>query len=185
MTVNPSLQPMLDALDSRLKTGKLKLEIKSETELELVPQVPDSFPLTVTLHAEDDVEVGFAPWSEHLGSVGKATNLLTWLLTPYYRVVTTYSKGQAIESYTEAYRNGGWEFRVEVYFMDPEQDLPDPDEIRIRQQAVFLDSNYLTHYPQAQLDRAGYPVGTLLGETIYESRNGEWHPTNVPDLPQD
>lgn len=180
----PELQQIHDAMASRIQTGKLRADIESETRLVLVPQVPDSYPVTVTFHAADDLEVGLEPWHEHMTSVELAVNLATWLLTPYYRVVTTFAHGNPIETYTESYQDEGWEFMLEVYFMDPEQDLPEPDEIRIRQQAVFLDSNFLSYFPKAQLDAAGYPVGTLLGETIYQRRNGEWHPVNVPDMPE-
>ena len=180
----PELQLIHDALESRIRSGKVSVETPSEKELVLVPQVPDSFPISLNFNASDDIEVALEPWHEHMGSAELAANLATWLLTPYYRLVTTYAKGQPIETYTEAYRNEGWEFMLEVCFMNPEEELPEPDEIRIRQQAVFLDSNFLTYYPQAELDAAGYPVGTLLGETIYHKRNGDWHPINVPDLPQ-
>lgn len=180
----PELQQIRVALDSRIRSGKLVVEEESESRLILVPQVPDSFPVSISFNAVDDIEVGLEPWHEHMTSVQLAVNLATWLLTPYYRVVTTYSNGHPIETYTEAYQNDGWEFMLEVYFMNPEAGLPEPDEIRIRQQAVFLDSNFLTYFPEAQLDSAGYPIGTLLGETIYRRRNGEWHPTNVPDMPE-
>jgi hypothetical protein len=178
------LQLIRESLDSRIRTGKLSVENPSDQELVLVPQVEDSFAIQITFSAPDDIKVSLDPWHEHVSSVEQATNLAIWLLTPYYRVVAMYAGGRAVRTHLEIFRNEGWDDMLGIYFMNPEEGLPEPDEIRIRQQAVFLDSNFLTYYPQAELDAAGYPVGTLLGETIYQQRSGEWHPTNVPDLPQ-
>ncbi len=180
----PELQRILEAFQSRIATGNLSVETVSDKELLLTSQVPDTFPITITFENPGDIVVRLAPWHEHLTSTEQATNLAIWLLTPYYRIVAMYSGGQLISSHCEIYRNEGWEASETVYFANPEEGLPDPDEIRIRHQAVFLDSSFPRFYLSAELDGAGFPVGTLLGETIYHLKNGEWHPTNVPDMPE-
>lgn len=180
----PELQQIHDAFNSRARTGNLKLQITTPTELMLVPQVPDSFPISIQLVAEADIVVTLEPYHEHMSGVEQATSLAMWLLTPYYRVVAMYAAGKLIKTFLELYQDGGWNARPATFFVNPDEGLPEFDEIRIRHQAVFLDSSYLTYYPHAELDQAGCPLGTLLGETIYHQRNGEWHPVNVPDMPQ-
>ena len=179
----PDLQLVLDAFESRIQSGKLAVETPSAEQLLLIPQIPDSFPISISFAGPEDIVVAVEPWHEHMSSVQQATILAIWLLTPYYRVVTSYAAGMPIEAHAEVFQNEGWVSRVEVTLVNSGEELPEPDEIRIRHQAVFLDSNYLRYYPQAELDQAGCPVGTLLGETIYHLRNGEWHPTNVPEIP--
>ncbi|MEI7578152.1 MAG: hypothetical protein WCK51_14775 [Armatimonadota bacterium] len=180
----PELQLILDAFESRVRTGKLTVETPSAERLLLVPQVPDSFPISITFAGPEDIVVAVEPWHEHMSSVQLASSLAIWLLTPYYRIVVAYAAGQPIEAHAEVFQDHGWVSRREVTLVDSEAELPVPDEIRIRHQAVFLDSNYARYYPQAELDQAGCPAGTLLGETIYHLLNGEWHPTNVPEMPE-
>lgn len=180
----PDLQLLVDTLGSRIRTGKLAVETLAPNQIKLAPQVPDSFPIMLTHAGPEDIIVSVDPWCEHMNSVQQASSLAIWLLTPYYRLVTSFAAGMPVSAHAEVYQNEGWAPRKEVALQNSESEPLQPDEIRIRHQAVFLDSNYARYYPNAELDQAGCPMGTLLGETVYHLKNGEWHPTNVPEIPE-
>lgn len=178
----PELVPIVEKLRSRTETGRISLEFPAAETIHVIPSGEDTFPITVGFES-DRYEVGASRWHAHFDKVEQAFAVICWLLTPYYRIVRSQRGEKLIATWLEIYRDEGWDESNAVYFVDPttlDSPVDGADEIFIRQQAVFLDSAFATYYPSAPLDAAGYPIGTILGETKYENRNGEWHPVGVP-----
>jgi hypothetical protein len=179
------LVPLVDKLQSRLKSKLIALEFPSANELKVVPSGEDTFPLWAIF--EDDVyQVGAANWCAHFETAEQAGSVICWLLTPYYRIVRSIRDGEDLATWIELYTDQGWEGTEYNYFTEPTSEEQSPidgaDEIVILQQAVFLDSAFPSYYPAAHLDQAGYPVGTILGETKFLNQTGEWHPVGVPEI---
>ena len=176
------LVPLVEKLKSRVETKQIALEFPSANELKVVPAAEDTFPIWAIF--EDSMyHVGAAKWCTQFETGEQASTLISWLLTPYYRIISSCKNGEDLATWIEIYTDQGWEGTEFNFFGEPnkeESPVEGADEISILQQAVFLDSAFPTHYPAAHLDQAGYPVGTILGETKYENRNGEWHPVGVP-----
>ena len=178
----PELIPIVEKLKSRTETGRIALEFPTSNELKVVPSAEDTFPIWV-IFEDSAYHVGAAKWCTQFETAEQASTLISWLLTPYYRIIRSSKDGEDFATWIEIYTDQGWEGTEFNYFTAPgdeESPVDEADEISILQQAVFLDSAFPTHYPAAHLDQAGYPVGTILGETKYENRNGEWHPVGVP-----
>ena len=176
------LVPIVEKLQSRVDTGRILLEFPSGNHINIVPTAEDTFPIWAIF--EDSLyHVGAAKWSTQFDTADQASTLIRWLLTPYYRILRSVKDGVDLATWIEIYTDQGWEGTEFNYFTesgDGESPVEGADEISILQQAVFLDSAFTTHYPASHLDQAGYPVGTILGATKYESRYGEWHPVGIP-----
>ena len=178
----PELIHLCEKLNSRVETQRISLEFPSAFELRVVPVAEDTFPVWA-IFEDSQYHVGAAHWSALFDTVEQACSVICWLLTPYYRIVRSIKAGEDIATWIELYTDQGWEGTEYNYFKIPSEDqspVEGADEIVILQQAVFLDSAFATYYPAAHLDQAGYPVGTILGETRFENQNGEWHPVGVP-----
>ncbi len=179
----PELELLRDKLSSRITTGRIKLEEDRSDAFRVVPTIEDSFPLQVSFK-DGNYGVEAGPWHGHFEDFQSASAVVCWLLTPYYRIVTAKQDGNPIASWLEIYADAGWSSTEFVYFVDPsafESPAEVADVITILVQAVFLDSAFTTYYPAAHIDSAGYPLGTILGETSYEKRNDGWYPVGVPD----
>ena len=176
------LVPIVEKLKSRVDTKRISLEFPSATELTVVPSGDDTF--SVWTRFENGIyDAGAANWCAQFETAEQAGSVICWLLTPYYRIVRSVKAGEDIATWIELYTDQGWEGTEYNYFKmqgDEQSVVADADKVIILQQAVFLDSAFPTYYPAAHLDQAGYPVGTILGETTFENRNGEWHPVGVP-----
>jgi hypothetical protein len=173
---------LVEKLQSRADTKRISLEFPSASELRVVPGAEDTFVIDVGFE-HGKFLVGAAHWHAHFDDVEQASAAICWLLTPYYRILRSSKAGADIATWIEIYTNEGWEGLKYVTFdanQGNESPVQNADEIIILQQAVFLDSAFPTYYPAAHLDEAGYPVGTILGETKYQSVNGEWEPVGVP-----
>lgn len=178
----PELELLCDKLKSRVDSKRISLEFLSESSLKVVPAAQDTFPITVTFE-NGQFEVAAAKWRAEFDQLDQASAAICWLLTPYYRIVRSAKTGSDIATWIEIYTNEGWEGTKYVYFVDSstlESPVEDADEIIIVTQAVFLDSAFPSYYPAAHLDEAGYPVGTILGETTYSNHTGDWAPVGVP-----
>ena len=174
--------PLVEKLQSRADTKRISLEFPSASELRVVPEGEDTFVIDAGFE-NGKFSVGAAHWHAHFDKVEQACAVICWLLTPYYRIVRSQLGEEMIATWLEIYNNEGWESSNPVYFVDPtdmDSPLDGADKLFILQQAVFLDSAFTTYFPAAHLDQAGYPVGTLLGETRFENQNGDWLPIGVP-----
>ncbi len=178
----PEIVALTEKLKSRVETGRISLEYPSAFELRVVPSAQYTFPILVSFD-DDGFRIQAADWRATFETVDAVSSVICWLLTPYYRIVRSSVQGSNIATWVEIYTDQGWEGTEYVYFVDQDE-LSSPidgaDQIFILQQAVFLDSKFPEYYPAAHLDQAGYPVGTILGETTFEIQNGEWHPIGVP-----
>ena len=182
MAMIPELVPIVEKLQSRVDTKRISLEFPSAHEVAIVPSAEDTFPVWV-MYEEGVYHVGAAEWCAQFESAEQAGSVICWLLTPFYRIVRSVGAGNDIATWIELYTDQGWEGTEYSYFTERAEDespLEGANQIIILQQAVFLDSAFATYYPAAHLDQAGYPVGTILGETRFENQNGEWHPVGVP-----
>ena len=178
----PELIHLCERLKSRVETKRISLEFPSASELRIVPAGEDTFPIWA-MFEDGQFHVGAAHWCTQFETSEQASSVICWLLTPYYRIVRSVKAGADIATWIELYTDQGWEGTEYNYFETPNEDespIKDANEIIILQQAVFLDSAFATYYPAAHLDQAGYPVGTILGETRFENQKGEWHPVGVP-----
>jgi len=178
----PELGLLSDKLASRVQTNKISLVSESESSFRIESQVEDSFPLSVSF-AEGRYEIEAAWWHSDYEDPNQAFAAVCWLLTPYFRVVASFTQDEIIATWLESYTDQGWEATKYLYFVDPanlESPVENADIIKIQTQAVFLDSSFTTHFPAAHLDQAGYPLGTILGETSYERREDGWYPVGVP-----
>ncbi len=179
----PELELLRENLASRLKTNRIALEELGDDSIKILPKIEDSFPITAS-YREGRYEIEAGMWHGHFEKIEEASAVMCWLLTPYYRVVTSFQKGEPIATWLEIYADDGWNGTEFVYFVDPNtiaSPAENADAIKILVQAVFLDSAFASYYPAAHLDQAGYPLGTILGETSYELRNDGWYPVGVPE----
>lgn len=177
------LELLREKLASRLATNRIALEAQSEDAFQILPKVEDGFPITISFR-EGRYEIEAGMWHGHFEKSQEASAVMCWLLTPYYRIVTSYRGGEPIATWLEIYADDGWNGTEFVYFVDPtglESPADNADMIKILVQAIFLDSAFASYYPAAHLDQAGYPLGTILGETSYERRNDGWYPIGVPE----
>lgn len=169
-------------LKSRVDTGRISVEYPSAFALRIVPGAEDTFSIEVLV--EDDLfVVSAADWESKFDDVDQVAAMVCWLLTPYYRIVRSTKAGEFIAKWVEIYTDEGWQGTRYDFSIDPttiESPVENADEITIVQQAVFLDSAFPSYYPGAHLDQAGYPLGTILGETKYAMQNGDWQPVGVP-----
>lgn len=179
----PELELLRDKLNSRVQTGRIKLDEQSESSFSVVPTVEDSFPINVH-YSDGRYVIEVEPWHGHFEDLQSAGAVVCWLLTPYYRVVTSVGNEKNIATWLEIYADDGWNGTEFVYFVDPnsiESTTDGADTIKILTQAVFLDSAFTTYYPGAHIDSAGYPLGTIIGQTSYVRRNDGWYPVGVPE----
>jgi hypothetical protein len=178
----PEIAQLADKLTSRSDTKRITLERGTESSLLIVPATEDTFPITAS-YDDNTYTVSAAKWQANFDQLNQASAAICWLLTPYYRIVRSTQAGNDIATWIEIYTNDGWEGTKYHYFVNQEtleSPIDGADEITILQQAVFLDSAFPAYYPAAHLDQAGYPLGTILGETTYTMQNGDWHPVGVP-----
>lgn len=179
----PELDLLIGKLASRIQTKKISVVETSDAAFRIEPQVEDSFPIAISFD-EGKYLVEAAWWHSDYEDPMQAFAAICWLLTPYYRIVGSFAGEEIIATWLEQCTDQGWEAHKYIYFVDPtglESPVDNADIIKIRTQAVFLDSSFSTHNPAAHLDQAGYPLGTILGETSYERRDDGWYPFGVPE----
>jgi hypothetical protein len=179
----PEIESLSATLNSRVNTKRIALNFPSDSSFVITSTVDDTFPIEVS-YRDGKYTVGVDEWHGHFAEEREASAVVTWLLTPYYRIVQSEKNGEAIATWLEIYTDSGWEGTEYVYFVDPNtisSPAENADQIHIRQQAIFLDSAFTTHFPGAHLDEAGYPLGTILGKTAYQRRDDGWYPIGVPD----
>ncbi|MBS1700388.1 MAG: hypothetical protein JST12_01895 [Armatimonadetes bacterium] len=178
----PELESLRDKLASREQTGRIRIDSESDEAFAIVPTIEDTFTINVS-YSDGTYQIAVGPWYGQFEDIQSASAVTCWLLTPYYRIATSYTQDQPIASWLEIYTDAGWESTEYVYFEDSdsiESPVDNADKIVILTQAVFLDSSFTAYHPAAHLDGAGYPLGTIIGETTYEMREDGWYPTGVP-----
>lgn len=179
----PEIESLSVKLKSRVETKRISLDFPSESSFVISSSLEDTFRIEVSF-ADGKYEIAVNDWHGHFDEEREAAAVMTWLLTPYYRIVKSEKGGTPIATWLEIYTDSGWEGTEYVYFQDPStmnSPAENADTIHIQQQAIFLDSAFTSHFPGAHLDEAGYPLGTILGTTAYEKRNDGWYPTGVPN----
>ena len=181
--MSPEIESLSSRFQSRAETKRISLSFPNESTFRITSSLPDTFDVEVEFK-DGKYLVQAGGWHSHFEEIDQARAVCTWLLTPYYRIARSEKNGDAIATWLELYTETGWEGTEYVYFVDPttmNSPAENADEIHILQQAIFLDSAFTTHYPGAHLDGAGYPVGTILGETVYMRRDDGWYPIGVPE----
>lgn len=152
---------------------------RREQSVELVPSLPDTFPVTVYDQGEDAM-IAAGRWHTHYEEPDQVAWCALWLMTPYYRLVEELKGGVLVATWIERYEETGWEGFEPVYFLNPEHPeswelLGDERYVRRYTQQGLLPSPqpYGELCPGAHLDEEGLPPDFHPGKRVIESTESQ------------
>lgn len=181
----------LDLLEQSLAPhGHITVERRSAS-LVLTPQLPPGYPETFAVSVYDEGHecmVAALRWHTHFDESQEACEFVSWLFTPYMRLVEEYKGGLFVASWVESYQLDGWQAELPVFFLNPHHEadwVAGPEEKYLRvvfQQAVLAPPGpYDEFVPGANLDpETGLPMGSELGKTTLDADGPFWHCWDEP-----